>query len=31
MTKPWSWLAATIAGSAAGVWIGIQVADAMLN
>lgn len=31
MTRAWSWLAAVVAGSAAGVWIGIQLADVALK
>lgn len=31
MAKAWSWLTAIVAGSAAGVWIGIQLADLALK
>jgi hypothetical protein len=31
MTRAWSWLFTVIAGSAAGVYIGVQIADAALK
>jgi hypothetical protein len=31
MAKAWGWLITVVAGSAAGIYIGVQLADSALN